>query len=55
MFAEMDVYFFLPFVFDLEQLQSLAADNSVDLTAKFAELAASIAAADANGASKNRP
>lgn len=35
-------------------LQSLVADNSVDLTAKFAELAASIAAADAN-TSKNRP
>jgi len=28
-------------------LQSLVADNSVDLTAKFEQLAASIAAADA--------
>lgn len=42
------------FLFYFKQLQSLVADNSVDLTAKFAELAASIAAADAN-ASKSRP
>nr|SVE76243.1 EOG090X01XB [Daphnia longispina] len=35
-------------------LQSLVADNSVDLTAKFQELANSIAAADSN-TSKNRP
>jgi len=35
-------------------LQSLVADNSVDLTAKFAELAASIAAADTSS-SKHRP
>jgi len=35
-------------------LQSLVADNSIDLTAKFAELAASIAAADTSS-SKHRP